>query len=197
MKQLISLISLALLLLATASPAQIDPGPDGFGIYFDEGATQVSAEIGPDPGSITAYMVLTNPSLEGGIQGWLAGVSAMDGNPSIAMVFGHPTVGTNISTNMPGSGAWLFNVSISPEAPLPLETITVLAILEITPYVFDTPIPMYVTQHYNPGGYGIGGDGASFQPSSGSWDLPVAVINGAAPVAVDSRSWDDLKALYR
>ena len=34
-------------------------------------------------------------------------------------------------------------------------------------------------------------------PSTGSSDLPVAMINGEAPVASESRSWDGVKVLFR
>ena len=34
-------------------------------------------------------------------------------------------------------------------------------------------------------------------PSSGSAALPLAVINGDAPVAVEESSWGQVKALYR
>lgn len=67
----------------------------------------------------------------------------------------------------------------------------------IWPYFYDSPIQLYVTYGWEFGGYGTGLDGAYFQPSSGSWDLPVAVINGQGPVAGESQTWGQIKATYR
>ncbi len=42
-----------------------------------------------------------------------------------------------------------------------------------------------------------GDDGFALYPSSGSSDLPVATINGPAPVAVVNTEWGAIKAMYR
>jgi len=98
---------------------------------------------------------------------------------------------------MPGSDRWVFEVSVSDEPPFPTAGITVLAELLIYPYVFDEPIPLYVGEGYEFAGYGTDVGGAAFNPSSGSWDLPVAIINGPPPVAVAVQPWGQVKSLYR
>lgn len=37
----------------------------------------------------------------------------------------------------------------------------------------------------------------ALHPSSGDWSLPVAVINGEAPAAVESMAWGLVKSLFR
>ena len=61
------------IVLASCAFAQIDPDPDGIGIYFDLEATQVSAtvEVGE---AVTGYLIATNPSQEGGLAAWVATV---------------------------------------------------------------------------------------------------------------------------
>jgi hypothetical protein len=184
-----------LLVLATGAIAQIDPDPDGFGIYFDYGASQVSVAAPEGTESITAYLVLTNPSVQGNLTHWSASVWTFLDEPGYAAIFGSPYNGYNLETNMPGSEHWVFEVSVYPDHPA--TEITMLAHLTILPYVFDEPINLYVGAGYESAGYGTDAGGAYFHPSSGGWDLPVAVINGTAPVAVDVESWGMLKTLYR
>ena len=187
----------SLLVLATVSFAQSDTGPDGLGLYFDQGATVVSATMTEETESVTAYLILNNPTVEGNLNHWSAGVSAFLGGPGNAQVTGSPVVGQNLASNMPGSESWTFEVSVGDEPTLPTENITVLAVINILPYVYDVPIHLYVTFGWEFGGYGTDLGGADFQPSSGSWDLPVAVINGQAPVAEKSQSWGQVKAIFR
>jgi len=42
-----------------------------------------------------------------------------------------------------------------------------------------------------------GGTEVAQQPSSGDWNLPVAVINGPAPVATQGAAWGSVKSLFR
>ena len=197
MKSFISILAIPFLAFPLLASGQIDPGPDGLGLYFDEDATQVSAVVLEGTESISAFLVLTNPTAEGNLNHWSAGVSAIQGAPGNAMVAGSPVVGHNLALNMPGSEHWVFEVAVGEDPPLPAAEVVVLAEIVIWPFVYDAPIPLFVTYGWEFGGYGTGEGGASFNPSSGSWDLPVAVINGQAPVSVGSRTWDQIKATYR
>jgi hypothetical protein len=49
-------------------PAQLDPDPDGIGIYFDT-AAQVNC-LNDVYGSIRGFLIITHPSIETGISGW-------------------------------------------------------------------------------------------------------------------------------
>jgi hypothetical protein len=175
--------------------AQPDPDPDGIGIYFDEGATQISrtAEIGED---VTAYLIVTNPSLTGGIAMWGALVVASP----YALVHGSTTLGDNIAMNMPGNPSYSFFVYC--DTPLPqLVNFLVLATLTITP-IDDAAIDLFI----NEGSPDLPmyrledpyqGDNHFWYPISGSVDLPVARINGDAPVNSETATWSAVKATFR
>jgi len=68
-------IVLSCLLFATCALAQIDPHPDGIGIYADLEGTEVSiqAEVGE---IFPVYLLMTRPSTELGIASWAAMVVA-------------------------------------------------------------------------------------------------------------------------
>lgn len=181
---------LFLSLAAGVAVAQVDPDPDGIGIYFDTEATIVSATAGVGE-FVPAYLIGTNLSQSGDIDYWEAYVYPDQG----ADVSGTPYGSYNYAMNMPGDPSW-HCVALAPDPPLAAQTITLLASLHIQ--VFDDAVPI---------GLFIGGD-ARYRifgsldefplfPSSGSPDLPVARINGEAPVAVDRGTWGTLKAMFR
>jgi hypothetical protein len=189
---------LSFILFAESALAQIDPDPDGIGIYFDQGATINSVTVAEGTPYVTAYLVLTNPSVLGNMVHWSCSISSFLEGPGLAQVSGSHTGGFNLDTNMPGSEHWSFEISFDPETENPTTGITVLAQLHIVPHVHDEPIYLYVRN--GAGGfafYGTDNGGADFNPSSGSWGLPVAVINGEASVAVEPESWGGVKSLYR
>ncbi len=192
---------LVLVFSGTSVFAQVDPDPNGIGIYFDQGATVNSAVITEGTDVVTAYLILTNPSLEGNLDFWTCRVSTYLDDPfQGTTISGGPVNGTNIIvSNMPGSFSWSFRVYNYDDPPLEATFATVLSELEILVVDFDRPIFLYVRGGGVDGevGYSVGPEGASMNPSSGSWDLPVAVINGEAPVVTESQSWGQLKSLYR
>ena len=62
----ITFMSCIIVLLAVQPvAAQIDPDPDGIGIYFDEAATQVATEA-PISELVEAYLIATRSSQSGG-----------------------------------------------------------------------------------------------------------------------------------
>lgn len=191
------LLVVLFIVLAFDAGAQIDPDPDGIGIYFDLEATQVSTtvEVGE---SVMGYLIATNPSQEGGLAFWVATVHSAA--PEV-IIWGVPANGVNIATNMPPGGPTFFFVVSSSTPPPSLQGITLLGTLWVTVLV-DGPIglevhgdagyefPMYRVDDPN------GQDHWLF-PSSGGTDLPVAVINGNAPIAAEPHSWGQVKSLYR
>lgn len=185
--------------IASMASAQIDPDADGIGIYFDQGATVNSTVIAEGTHVVNAYLILTNPSLEGNLDYWYCEVSTyLDDQNNYASIAGHPVNGSNVfDINMPGSSTWGFRVFPHSDPPLEATLTTVLAELEILIYDFDSPVFLYVRGAGDEVVYSAGPESASMNPSSGSWDLPVAVINGEALVANDTQSWDRVKSLYR
>ena len=96
---------------------------------------------------------------------------------------------------MPGSEHWGFQVLMPAEPPYLVGEITVLATLDIYINVFSEPVSLYV---WSGATYSGGATNeVSLNPSSGSWDLPCAVINGPAPVAEERQTWGQVKAIFR
>jgi hypothetical protein len=183
------------IVLASGSLAQIDLDPDGIGIYFDQGANIVSTTAPEGTHAVTAYLILTNPSLDGILDHWSLYVSTYFDTPGQnAVIWGDPYNGINISTNMPGSEHFHFNVWVNPEPPYPTGEVTLLAELEILPVTFTEPINIFV---WEGAFYSVSDVGGAFMnPSSGDWSLPVAVINGPSPVALEPHSWGEVKSLF-
>ncbi|MEZ4386904.1 MAG: hypothetical protein R3D98_04895 [Candidatus Krumholzibacteriia bacterium] len=65
----------ALCLLATTAYAELDPVPDGIGIYADLDATEVSISAHPFE-LFPVYLLLTNPSQDGLMAAWGATIEA-------------------------------------------------------------------------------------------------------------------------
>ncbi len=181
--------------IASIASAQIDPDPDGIGVYFDEGATEV-AITAPVGEPVTAYLIATNPSHAGTLALWEASV----GTSVPVIMTGHPTNAFNMASNMPGSPGFSFACAVYQPYP-DLQPIMILATLEINVGI-EGPIEIFVGGYtfdwpmYRPDDFEAGPDIALFQ-SSGSPEQPVAVINGPVPVATESQSWDGVKSLYR
>ena len=186
--------SLMVLLWPFAAMAQIDTGPDGLGIYFDTDATVVSTTAAAGD-FVEAYLIATNLTQSGEIGLWAAGMCP-DGWS--ADIDGTPTHGGfNYSMNMPGDPCWSC-LTFGFDPPLPVGNIVILATLNIQ--VYEDLEPIYLNLR-SEGCYYQTFDGGDeefpFYPSSGSSDLPVATINGVAPVAVENLELDSIKAMYR
>lgn len=184
------IVVVLLLLPATTVWSQLDPDPDGIGIYFDQGASIVAATA--EQGEfVPAYLIGTNLSQSGDIDFWEAFVIPGEG----AMVSGTPYGAFNLAMNMPGDPRW-HCVVYWPEIPLPAQPITLLASLHIQVWDDTVPIGLYFSGEER---YRIEGtlEEIPLYPSSGSIDLPVAVINGEAPVANESGTWGAVKAMFR
>jgi len=180
--------------------AQIDPDPDGLGVYFDLEATEVvaTAEEGE---VVTAYLFATNISQPGDVVYWQAGVAPNMTLPPddpaawAGYVLGTPVDSANYAMNMPGDPRW-FCIAM-PQPPLPVATLTLLAYLNIQVLDSNYPIALHVT--FDPMYSVVGTDGPYHDlfPSSGAEELPVAVINGQGPIEAQTATWGQLKSMYR
>ena len=172
---------------------QVDPDPDGIGVYFDLEATSLTTTA--IPGDIVqAFLIGTRLAQTGDVWIWSAGLCP---NLAEAQVFGSPTNGGfNYSMNMPGDPCWSC-LTFGFDQPLVAQEITVLAHLDILVYGDLGPISLYIRE----GAYYQMGPEPGLEiflhPSSGSFAQPVATINGPAPVSVVSATWDSLKSMYR
>ena len=186
--------ALVIVMVPVCSWAQIDSGPDGIGIYFDENATVVSttAVVGD---VVEAYLIATNLTHSGEIGMWEAkmcpwgGLGEIDGTPTHG--------GYNYNMNMPGDLCWACT-TFAFDTPFPTSNIAILAHLNIIIWDDSAPINLHLNadwcRYWTIDG---GDDGFALYPSSGSSDLPVATINGPAPVAVVNTEWGAIKAMYR
>lgn len=180
-----------------AAAAQIDQMPDGVGIYFDPGATLNCTFTAAPFAPVTAYLVATNITEPSGISGWECTVQVA-GN-LVAPAWTIAGGGTNFLT------APNFAVGVGTVVPLPFGPVVLLATL--TAYVMNPTdmVNLYVRpapQPSIPGSpvYAAGDNAFVLHPlgqSTGGPDFPVAAINGDCPVANETGTWGEMKALFR
>ena len=192
-------ILLTLMLIASSAFAQLDPNPNGVGVYFDQGAMQNCLMDPPLYSQVTAYVIATNISTPG-ILGWqcslrtvpavlpggigvTAGCTMTDVLPDMSCTFGS-RVGLNDPTIILATLTVLFtggaiDFAIGPHS---------------VPWLPDTPC------------FRAGNNFNTVLPLNASSSVPypgydntfiVASINGAlCPVPTEPVSWGCLKALY-
>ncbi len=115
--------ALLILLLPVLAFAQIDSGPDGLGIYFDEGATVVSSTAVTGD-VVEAYLIATNLTQSGDVGLWAAGMCPWGD----AEIYGTPTHGGfNYGMNMPGDSCWSC-ITFSFDTPMPVGNIVILSL---------------------------------------------------------------------
>lgn len=178
-----------------------------FGVYFDEGGE--SNSISADPNSfVDAYLVLKNPSESGQIRFWQASVAGQPDDSYLgpALIGGVPRLGTNHLMPMAGEFGIGFMVYCSEPQLLWLEPVTVLADLRIYLEGETNPFEIYVCYNFN---LAYTTEEYNFWDpwdpeimvfcgrTSGDQNMPVAVINGPAPVQTANGTWDAIKAQFR
>jgi len=185
-----------LLFVVSSSWAQLDPGPDGIGVYFDTEATSVQLTVDESVFSVPAYLVLTNPTLEGTLYYWEATVDGGCGEGYLSPeITGSAVNAGNIVQNMPGQGFFSFVSYATGFPPTDLSnSAVVLAELDVSgPFYQAASVCVWEGAFYAESGT----NSAVMNPSPGSWDSPMAVINGPAPVANEAMSWGGVKGLFR
>ncbi len=98
---------------------------------------------------------------------------------------------------MPGEMNAYFSVTTEGFEPQLFEPIMILANLSVDLGYYISPVGLFLPYQPYYSSVGIDGPYISFNPSSGNENLPVAMINGAAPVKTSDQTWDGVKALYR
>ena len=193
----ILVLSWLLVLLCRPAAAQVDTDPDGIGLYFDEAATVNAVEAAPYA-TVHAYLIATHPSREGDIAYWEA---ALRGGPADNMIHGTARGGGyNSWVDMPVADGCTFAVHYIAE-PLPRRDIVILADIDIVLHdeVGAYPLRICGLATAEPRYRTVAVDDPlhDLHPSSGSAASPVAVINGAAPVAASRVTWSGVKVLFR
>jgi hypothetical protein len=194
MKKWITLAVLVALVGGGEATAQIDPYPDGLGLYFDADATEYCLFY--SGGLLEMYLFLTRCSQPSGISGW-----------ECHATYTLPASDFDLGWILPAGS---LNVSTPPDfavglgTPLPNAPIMLLATLQLL--VLDpAPVDFYLGPADQPSipGYPVyaaGDDPGLLIPMhliGGSPSVPVAQLNGCSPVAAEQRSFGSVKALYR
>jgi hypothetical protein len=191
------LVTLAIVCLAGTAMAQVDPDPDGIGMYFDLDATQYCLDYTGGP--VSVYLVLTNASEPTGISGWECHVTYTVPAGDFETGWVLPAGSLNVST------APDFVVGLAAPAPwapailLGTYGILVFATGSMEWYVgpADTPsipgVPVYAAGD-NPGNL------IPLQMVSGSPDLPVAQLNIGCPgdvIGTQQETFGSVKAMFK
>ena len=190
-----------LTVLAIPAMGQIDPGPDGIGIYADMEAMTNAMDTGTGL-FVELYVLVTGCTAEGGITAWEMSLH-YEGpitHAGYLIPYNHINVGIFPSFSVGNAQA------VIPQQP-------VMHLMTLNFLVLGTePADIYVRAAHAPSGGSMGndlpvyindtGDGSytdlrNMYPSSGSVDLPVFRFNGAEPVATDSATWSGVKAMFR
>jgi hypothetical protein len=196
MEHLARILSISLLLMACPILAQLDPGPDGVGIYFDLDGMEYCQEIVPFA-EIEMYLLLINASAPGGVSGWTCRIEH-DATGNI--ISNWEAIGYTGSVWTPPDFAVGLAVPLPWQPAIHLMTITVL-VLDFDCcwfYIVPSSIPVIPEQV----AYADGADPLHLirmYQSTGGPETPVAGINcnGSPPIPVEHASWGAVKSLYK
>jgi hypothetical protein len=195
MKSFSMVLCFCLALIAMSASAQVDPGPNGLGLYADMDGMVNSLDT--EPGMVELYLLATHLT-EANIGAWEVALNFPLGSLYLA------------GYNIPYSNV---NVGIFPSFTVgvvePLLQAPIIHLMTITFGVTNMePAAIYLTAPALPVGGSMGNDLpafttapehdlTAFHPSSGSVNAPVFMINGDAPVATEPATWGGVRALYR
>jgi hypothetical protein len=200
MKKLVLVLTLAAFALTGAAFAQDPAYRDNIGVYADEGATELCANVGPDT-PITLYVVLTKLT-SSAVLGYeaklvfnnLTELSYTDRfqNIDAATRPGEHIVGYPGPVPADGDAIVLADLQVmvgsffnDPAAPSSIN------IENVYFHLLKTAAPAYLD---------ASGEGARLYPSTIDGHEGGAVFflnNGCAPVATDQDTWGGVKSLYR
>ncbi len=191
---------LVAILIACPGFATGNDDPNSLGIYFDQAANQNEAWC-TVPGTVTAYLILTNPAV-GAVDAWWLGVDFQTISHSYSLAGG----GVNRSSYS-DPFTTMFYVELT--TPLVCAGPTVFATFTIGMDPLNTQSCLHITNYI--GDYGSPDDPGArsngrtirFIPSVGLPDYPivfptcVAGINRQAPVANEVATWGSVKAQFK
>jgi len=176
--------------------AQIDPDPDGIGIYFDTEAT-IHCSYVPVGVPFEMYLVLTNASATAGVAGWECRIEYSEFPLFILQWLPHNWIGSFWDPP---------NFMIGLDPPLPWSP--TINLMTISAIVFD-PTCTWLSIVPHPGAsipgeviYLDAGDYATLitmHQSTGGPNIPVAGINCDCPppTAIESTTWSGIKSVFR
>lgn len=189
------LILVCLLLSTATAVAQVDPNPDGIGIYADmDGLTnQVNIEIGKP---LEAYLLLTRPSGAGALGAWECNVVVPDNVTIWGWSF--PAPGTICISTPP-------TICVGVYPRIAYGNVVHLATFILTP-LDSSPAQFYIEEYPNTQGVtkpryldtDDSSDGVIIEmnPYPSGNDVATFTVNPSA-LPVSNTSWDGMKALFR
>ena len=202
MKKLVVLLMVSL--MATSAFAVVDPDPDMIGVYFDVNADNNCLTTGPSV-PFFAYVCVTNPTAQA--------IDAYEFGYQMAVPAGMEGMIFRLATNIANGAASGVDVGVSGPTggdvivglatPLPGGPVVIVHSFQYM-LLAAMEVPVFLTASSSPslpGGLPVvqeaGGDLMTLGTSTGGPDIPVAMVNGDCPVAVESDTWGGLKSLYR
>ncbi len=199
MKKLIVLLLVSL--MATSAFAVVDEDPDMLGVYFDANADENS--INPIVNvPFDAYVMITNPSA--------ADVWGLEFGYDIVVPAGFEGLFFRLSNSLPAgsvdlgvsddklSGDYVAGLA-TPLPGNPATTFVTWQFMLLSPMTVEIFLGPSNVQSIDDGlpAYEIGGVILPLGLSTGGANVPVAVINGLGPVAVEEASFGSVKSLFR
>ena len=189
----------AILVCCSGAVAQVDPDPDGIGIYFDEQGYTNCVNLEPGVyGPGFCYLLITQASEPSGVSGWECRLDIEGPLFVLWMEFFGGAFGTPIGPD----------IIVGLNYGLPWAQ--AIALVDITIYLTEPGQVVFTVGPTStptiPGypAYAAGDDPGNVIPlyPSAGYDefgnaLPCAVINGECPVKKQDMTWGGVKALYR
>ena len=202
MKKLVVLLMLSL--MATTAFAVVDPDPDMMGIYFDETA-DANCYVPEFRERWMAYVIVTNPSYPA-IDGYEFAFTyeVINATYEDDFVVSADNIGAGVVDGVNAGTGNDYAVGLNgviPSTPATIvhsfqfltfdETMTVnLSLGPISaPSIPGAALPIVKNAGFN--------ELMTVGLSTGGVEIPVAVVNGDCPVAVESETWGGVKSLYR
>lgn len=185
------------LLMASTAMAQVDPDPNGIGLFFDMG-TYTTRCGSAASGMLPLFLVASNIETPGGLGGWEAQVR-LNG---AGLMF--------LSAVLAGQGP--INLYTAPEFQVglgvPMDFAPNLLLATINYFVMAaTPATFYIepiAHAQSIAGECCFADGAdvgnlvAFQAPQGLWSLPAALLNqDCGLVAAEDETWGGVKGMFK
>jgi hypothetical protein len=188
-------------LMATSAFAVADGDPDMLGVYFDVNADPYAININANM-PFFAYVMITNPSASE-VHGLEFGYDVVPPAGSEGSIF-------RLANNLPAgsvdlgnnddllSGDYVVGLA-SPLVGGPATTFVTWQFMLLVPMSVDIFLGPSSVESIDDGlpAYEIGGSILPLGLSTGGTSVPVAVVNGIGPVAVEEASFGSVKSLFR
>jgi hypothetical protein len=196
MKKLLALAAIAV--LASSAFAQVDPDPDGMGVYFDMNATMNCKTIAftGTPILVDAYLLLTNPS-GAQVLAWeakiVSNVAAL--SPGNWAINGGLNVGTG-ENFIVGMGGTPHFAGTEPVLLASRQMMFFMVTGESATFTV-MGVPGSTSFDGTPGYQAILGVMTPCQSPTGSFTAPQSFVNGSCDVvANEDMAWGSVKSLY-